>query len=187
MQGNVIASPTDCTSVKSDDHPTSVPVVSKDVVSDAIVFDPDNGPEQSLPTSDGPPHYFNIPPAAAPFLPPTADEKWEPIHSSPSSQEIHKIAIRLGRKWNSLIPFMEPNSEELEVEARGIADRRDKLEPEKAELYLQLWKDTFNDQATRYCLVKVLIERGQRLTADKVFGQELVKLVEQVGRLQGQR
>ena len=82
---------------------------------------------------------------------------------------------------------MEPNSEDLEVDARQIADRRDKLEPEKAELYLMQWKEQFNDQATRYCLVKVLIECGQKRAADQVFGRELVRLVEQVSHVQAKR
>lgn len=191
QKGQPIASPSDT----SEATLLTSPFLNRDVVvSDAHTFDPNDSSgnglcdgyvKPSTKSHHSTPHYFNIPSEAASFVPPAADEKWEPLHSSPDSKEILKVAKRLGRRWNDLIPFMEPNSEDLEVDARLIVDRRDKLEPEKAEIYLLKWKERFLDQATRYRLVKVLIERGQKLTADQVFGRELVRLVEQVSHVQG--
>ena len=182
MQGNPVTCPTGSSS-NDQMTATGLSFINKDVdvaTHHHIVGGLNDSIQQHQLT---PTQHFNVPSTAAPFLPPVADEKWELVHTSPTSPEIHKIAMRLGRRWNSLIPFMEPNSDDLEIEARIIADRRDKLEPEKAELYLLLWKEKFNDKATRYCLVNVLIDCSQRLTADQVFGRDLVELVQQVRRL----
>ncbi|XP_065844453.1 uncharacterized protein [Oscarella lobularis] len=96
------------------------------------------------------------------------------IDVCPRDRDLHAVSLRIAGEWERVAAYLLFNSGDYKrIRRENHLDMY-----AQSQAMLDEWKETNGKKATISCVVEALLGAGRKMTAEKVFGEQVVTLVE---------